>query len=1146
MAAPAASQPTKEPQAEPPPSISLEDLGLDPDEDLKKNEPKFFTQGMLAACRAALITFIIREGLPEGQRWIYYTLMLQHRQNFINLIYPLSLGAVFLLWYRPTTSPSILYNVTVIVDRFKRPKYYDIQEIYDSSIISLVDYNVILLILHSAIDIRNLTPLLESVLGPADFWPRAIIPILPGLLSSDQRFSINGFVPEGRQGILMAIFVWACTAVLPLWAQWVLWPFFSAPDFHYPAMVVEWFLCTLAWALLGTPPQVAYCLHLFVNQFPHPEFYFRHHGGGPSTILERERRGCVWFITISFLLRVCEVNFGPSIAENGTLNFPPRIWFPLILVLAIGLYLLNYGLAIRLAKFKHQPIRGRDSIRLLRLRAQPCFTNSPIQCDMIHAKLRFPPPYTAISHRWGLLGEEQQIILIDNAPFLVSPSIHSLLLAKRDPRRSVLLWTDSICINQADAEEKSRQVGIMRNIFEEASSTIGWLGDDPGAKKAFDLVERINSAPNIAAFTRLRQEQDAGWAELQKLVSNSWFERVWIIQEIAVAKNPLIRYGDQEIEWKTLVTALFVIIALGFTSGKADNFFESRQLLNALVMENIRLLVEDVDHLRLKDALKLGLRFEATLPVDKVYAFLGIVEERNSSLFYPKFSRTDSFSAGTSRKAGLWKDLLNTIDACCDFLGTIEGSSNTRRGRLMLSSDKRLRHAVGLNRDLKKIMEKLKRIQQGKPDFEYEPIHPDYSEKKTPELVYTFVARDLIRQGDVFSVIRHAGIKLARNEMLKSLPSWVPDWSTDVDTYVLPHCDPSRPGNSKYTKAHDKESRGKVNEETVRDGGLNFLYVKGAIIGKVMYLSTLSENVKGSSADVFEDARQDFKLQYFKYDTARALARQHAQCLYPTQEGLDNAFLRIILADAGADGSRPAPDHAINRWRSWINGWREGCEISAALWPEKAQDYWANVEGADDPDTLRKSQERICRNYLFIRRMQSSPNTRFAHLVKTDISPSFNRYRWRDEKDDPVASAMEEKGNEQKRQVSMFDSKEPGPLSGYSEYVDYTIGRKFAISDSGHIGLVPGATQEGDVVVWMKSEKLCLLLRRMDFQGQQNGDGKGQGDNGKTPEGKAEEPGLAWPPDEAFRLVGEAYFHDPDARAIRKRKSGNERWFKLW
>ena len=51
---------------------------------------------------------------------------------------------------------------------------------------------------------------------------------------------------------------------------------------------------------------------------------------------------------------------------------------------------------------------------------------------------------------------------------------------------------------------------MMRSIFEEASSTVGWLGDDLGVKKTLDLVERINRTSDLAAFTGLQQEQDAG------------------------------------------------------------------------------------------------------------------------------------------------------------------------------------------------------------------------------------------------------------------------------------------------------------------------------------------------------------------------------------------------------------------------------------------------------------------------------------------------------------------------------------------------------------------------------------------------------------------------------------------------------------
>lgn len=47
-------------------------------------------------------------------------------------------------------------------------------------------------------------------------------------------------------------------------------------------------------------------------------------------------------------------------------------------------------------------------------------------------------------------------------------------------------------MNQNDKYEKSRQVGIMRNIFEEAEMTLGWLGDDPGAGKASNLIKRTH------------------------------------------------------------------------------------------------------------------------------------------------------------------------------------------------------------------------------------------------------------------------------------------------------------------------------------------------------------------------------------------------------------------------------------------------------------------------------------------------------------------------------------------------------------------------------------------------------------------------------------------------------------------------------
>jgi hypothetical protein len=48
----------------------------------------------------------------------------------------------------------------------------------------------------------------------------------------------------------------------------------------------------------------------------------------------------------------------------------------------------------------------------------------------------------------------------------------------------LILWTDAVCINQLDADERAQQVTIMRNVYASAVDTWVWLGgDDPLAEQ---------------------------------------------------------------------------------------------------------------------------------------------------------------------------------------------------------------------------------------------------------------------------------------------------------------------------------------------------------------------------------------------------------------------------------------------------------------------------------------------------------------------------------------------------------------------------------------------------------------------------------------------------------------------------------------
>jgi len=1128
----------------------------------------FFSRGPLATLRTAVLLFVIERGLPHDQRWLFYWLMVYSRQNLVRQVYVMAYAEIFLLWYFPVLPPRMMYFLSLALDGYMRStgaSYGVFQnEVLHTCGKQMMDLSIGYSLLRYYANLESLTGWLELLLGPASFWPWAIFPILPGLLAIDERAPLNAFTPERSEGLVMAAALWGCTKFLPKWIQWALWPIYSAPDNNNRMMTSKWVLCTLLWMWFDTPVPVAYGLHLFAKQFPEIEFALRQEGGGPSRILRRERYGWACFISMSFLLRLVEVSGLGARADLHFLGLTLWAWLLFIPTIALGIGFLQKKLPARRATFKHKPLRGSNEIRLLRVRPRYLSKNQQMHCDMVHVDLTSPPQYTAISYRWGSAEEKPLFIMIDGAPFPISRSLHTLLLAKRKSRHHVLFWIDAICINQSDDKEKSQQVNLMRRIFEEASSTLGWLGDNPAAGKAMDLVQRINQAPDHFFSHTLQQESDSGWKELSELVANSWFQRVWIIQEIAVAKSTRVRYGKQELEWKELVNALSLIVAHGPASGVPDDLLHSHYIVNALVIENFRICIERVDYLHLEDVLKLGAIFQATLPVDKVFALLGIAEERNRSLLSLDYS-ADVPDLEVWHAKNLFHDLYRTVDTINDIKGTISGLRNSRRSQTIRSSPNGVKYLKSLLKDTNRILQDLqwlarkrKKISPERPK-NYDVLRPEYSKQTTPESVYSLVAKVAVGKGNFHSIIRHAGIGFSRNKDLLNLPSWVPDWSSTLEACILPSRISRSPGESQSQDPGSVEGKTTVEKseeeshpaaagakgvkngepisyESIRDASFGFHYVRGRFFGRIRHLATLSEDVAGNStgdsADIIEAARFAFESQILNYTKALSVAQQFCHDRYKTREGIESAFFRTILADVGGDGCTPASEHEVARCKSWVYGVRDDCRVAVALRePEDSLAYWNQVPGAHDPDTMQSIRKQICAKYLFIRRMQCSASAKFAHMVRTIILPSFDKYRLRDDDtEDPEAgSTMESMVKD--RHLSFFDDKDAGPLAAYGEYIDYTLGRRLAITDSGHMGLVPWGAREGDIVVHSSSEKLCLLLRKS-----KPGELCGEGVTGRQKTSR---------PEEMFRLVGEAYVHDLN-NSEHGTKKPKERLFKMW
>lgn len=109
--------------------------------------------------------------------------------------------------------------------------------------------------------------------------------------------------------------------------------------------------------------------------------------------------------------------------------------------------------------------------------------------------------YETISYTWGSeTNDTKHTISVNGISVTIGDSLHSALSCFRDegryrPGSGVGLWADAICLNQADIQEKSVQVGRMRDIFAWSARSVIWLGrrlpwfDEPSRAPRITVTE---------------------------------------------------------------------------------------------------------------------------------------------------------------------------------------------------------------------------------------------------------------------------------------------------------------------------------------------------------------------------------------------------------------------------------------------------------------------------------------------------------------------------------------------------------------------------------------------------------------------------------------------------------------------------------
>ncbi|KAI1155317.1 heterokaryon incompatibility protein-domain-containing protein [Nemania diffusa] len=119
------------------------------------------------------------------------------------------------------------------------------------------------------------------------------------------------------------------------------------------------------------------------------------------------------------------------------------------------------------------------------------------------------PEFFALSYCWGQERNKEKLRIALGEPgnasnttvrFPVSPNVVDALQRLRNPKKTLRIWIDAVCINQEDPAERADQVAIMSEIYRSAAQVHVWLlGEESEIVKL--TMQIIRDAGNIDSLS---------------------------------------------------------------------------------------------------------------------------------------------------------------------------------------------------------------------------------------------------------------------------------------------------------------------------------------------------------------------------------------------------------------------------------------------------------------------------------------------------------------------------------------------------------------------------------------------------------------------------------------------------------------------
>ncbi|KAF9876859.1 hypothetical protein CkaCkLH20_05705 [Colletotrichum karsti] len=291
---------------------------------------------------------------------------------------------------------------------------------------------------------------------------------------------------------------------------------------------------------------------------------------------------------------------------------------------------------------------------------EPGAYDDPIRCSLYLTPFQ-SAEYEAISYVWGNTQDVGSITCQGLEIDVTANLVQSLrqVRYRLEPRH---LWVDALCINQRNLPEKAFHVNMMGEIYSHASRVVVCLGDDghngESAQIAFDVIRDYNRiAAKYMTESRIAdgsfwkpKEEDGGYGPVTgerllhavRIFKKPWFGRVWVLQEVGLAYDVLLAYGNSTIDFTEIMDFALawcqtgndfegVYFSSGWISGLFDHvwatyapnidfsWYRSSHILTTSARNTIQ-----KNEPKFEDVLFKARHIQkATDPRDFVYAFLG-------------------------------------------------------------------------------------------------------------------------------------------------------------------------------------------------------------------------------------------------------------------------------------------------------------------------------------------------------------------------------------------------------------------------------------------------------------------------------------------------------------------------------------------